>query len=122
MNNLIVVEQPLGPPLQGVGTWGNKSPEGSSSLFESILSNIIGVLTIIAIIWFVFVLITGAIGWISAGGDKQALENSRKKIVNGLIGLIIVIASVFLISLIGSLIGIPDILKISNFINNLAIK
>jgi NADH:ubiquinone oxidoreductase subunit 6 (subunit J) len=111
----------LGNPLNGVGTWGNRAPESSASMFELILSNIIGIMTVIAIIWFVFVLITGAISWISSGGDKQALEGARKRIFNGLIGLVIIIVAIFLIGLVGSFVGLPDILKISDLINKLAI-
>jgi len=81
--------------------------------FTRFISSIVGLLTIIAIIWFVFVLITGAIGWIGAGGDKNALETAKKKIVNGVIGLVVVIASVFLIDLVGNLIGIGNILDLS---------
>jgi hypothetical protein len=69
-------------------------------------------MTLVAIIWFVFVFITGAIGIISSGGDKQALETARKKITTGLIGLVLVIIAIVAINLIGYLFGIPDILQI----------
>jgi len=38
---------------------------------------------------------------ISSGGDKTAMANAQKRITNGLIGLVVVIASVFIIELIG---------------------
>jgi hypothetical protein len=78
---------------------------------------VVGVMTIIAVIWAVFTIITGAIGIISSGGDKQALENARKKITTGIIGLIIVLVSLSLIELIAYLLGIKDILNIQNLFN-----
>jgi hypothetical protein len=99
----------------GFGSLGtNLTQPGQGALrFTRFISSIIGLLTIIAVIWFVFVLITGAIGWISAGGDKNALEGAKKKIVNGIIGLVVVIVSVFIIDLVGNLIGIGNILDLS---------
>ncbi len=86
---------------------------GGIETFSRFISSTIGLMTIIAIIWFIFVFFTGAIGIVSSGGDKQALESARKKITTGIIGLVVVVASIFIIKLIGYLIGIPDILNIT---------
>lgn len=94
--------------LKGFGTLGGETtPIGTGiGIFTNLISSIIGLMTIIAFIWFVFTFLTGAIGIITAGGDKQALENARKRIVNGIIGVVIVISAIFIISLIGTLFGI----------------
>lgn len=97
--------------LSGFGDLGNPGGNGVN-IFSNFISSAIGLMTIIAIIWFVFVFFSGAIGIITAGGDKQALENSRKRIISGLIGLVVVIAAIFVVRLIGFLIGIPNILNI----------
>ncbi len=97
---------PVGGPLS--------NPQGGAiAIFTKFLSATIGFLTIVAILWFLFLLITGSIGIMTAGGDKASLENSRKKITNGIIGLILVIAATFILNLIGTLIGIPDILNLN---------
>lgn len=103
----------IGEPLRGFGKLGLEGESASAGIgiFSNFISSIIGLLTIIAIIWFAFVLITGAIGMIGSGGDKQALESSRKRISTGLVGLIIVIAAIFILDLIGTLIGI-DVLDL----------
>lgn len=100
--------------LSGFGKLGleGEEPGGAVGIFSNFISSAIGLMTIIAIIWFVFVFFTGAIGIISAGGDKQALESSRKKIVSGIIGLVVTIAAIFVVKLIGLLIGIPNILNV----------
>lgn len=97
--------------FRGFGPLGN--PEGTGiNLFSKFISTTIGLMTIIAIIWFTFVLISGAIGMMGAGGDKQAMESARKRITSGLIGLVVVIAALFILDLVGTLFGIPNILNI----------
>ncbi len=105
-------------PFSGFGPLGN--PTGSGiGIFSKFLSSVIGLMTVIAIIWFVFVFITGAIGMITAGGDKAAVESARKRITTGLIGLVVVIAAIFIIDLVGSLIGIPNILDLPALFNQI---
>lgn len=92
--------------FKGFGPLGN--PQGTGiNAFNTFISTAIGLMTIIAFIWFTFILIMGAIGIMSAGGDKAAIENARKKITNGIIGVVIVISSIFILSLIGTIFGIP---------------
>jgi hypothetical protein len=115
MKNLIAADIPLTPPEGFTGAKngaGLLAPGGGIETFSKFVSSAIGLMTIIAIIWFVFTFFIGAIGIISSGGDKQALESARKKITTGGIGLVVTIAAIFIIKLIGYLIGIPNILKI----------
>lgn len=105
--------------FKGIGTGILSNPTGGITTFARFISTVIGVMTIIAIIWFVFVFITGAIGIISAGGDKQALENARKRISSAIIGLVVVIIATFIIDVIGYLLGfgtngILDIVSLFN--------
>jgi len=97
--------------FKGIGPLGNPTDTGINT-FTKFISSTIGLLTIVAIIWFVFTLISGAIAMMSAGSDKASLESARKKITTGLIGLVVTIAAIFLIDLIGYLIGIPNILDL----------
>lgn len=94
------------------GTGLLAAPGNGIGVFASFVSSAIGLMTIVAVIWFVFVFITGAIGIIGAGSDKNALESSRKKIVNGIIGLVVTIAAIFVISLVGFLLGFKNILDL----------
>ncbi len=107
--------------FEGIGKLGGQDNNLTNQItavgtFITILSNIIGVMTIVAIIWFTFVLFTGAIAWLGSGGDKTRLQGAQKQITTGLIGLVIVIAAIFIIRLIGDLIGIPDILSLAGTI------
>ncbi|MFC1625589.1 hypothetical protein ACFL1Q_00905 [Patescibacteria group bacterium] len=121
----LIADIPLAPEggFKGFGPLGLEGKDAASapSVFTKFISSTIGIMTVIAIIWFVFKFIGGAIGIMSAGGDKQALENGKKSITTGIIGLAIVIASLFVIDLIGNLIGIPDILNVSQLIDNITL-
>lgn len=123
MKEKLLAQIPLSPS-DGFKGWGiigleNDSANSAPSVFNQFISAVIGLLTVIAAIWFVFVFITGAISMISSGGDKGALESSRKRIFNALIGLAVVVASVFIIRLIGKLLGFDLILNPADFVNQI---
>jgi hypothetical protein len=55
---------------------------------------------------FFLLLIFGGIQWITAGGNKQSLEEARNKIINASIGLFILFALFTIVKLINSVFGI----------------
>lgn len=105
--------------LEGLGPLGK--PKNPFTTFDDVISNIISIMTVIAAIWFIFVLVTGAISWISSGGDKQKVEEARKKISHGLIGIAVVVAAIFLIEIVGKFLGL-DMLNPGNLLKDLIIK
>lgn len=105
--------------FKGFGTLGTVQDQGFMNL-ATFISMVIGVMTVVAIIWFLFTLITGAISIIGSGGDKQALESAKKKITTGVIGLVVVIASIFILDLIGTIFGI-DFLDIFSLLGKIQI-
>ncbi|MEK7525946.1 MAG: hypothetical protein AAB546_00505 [Patescibacteria group bacterium] len=117
---------PLAPEggFRGFGPLGLEGEEASTSgsVFTKVLSTTIGVMTVIAIIWFVIQFFLGAIAIIFSGGDKGKLTEARQKMTTGIIGLVVVIAAIFLIDLVGSILGIEDVLNITFMINLLGMK
>lgn len=107
--------------LRGFGPLGLETggAEEAPSLFNQLLSVVIGVLTIVASIWFIFLFITGAISYMSAGGDKGKIETATKKMTTGLIGLAIVIAAIFIINFVGWAFGLEFILNPASFVEGL---
>lgn len=95
------------------------NPEPAATTFTKFLTTAVGIMTVIAFIWFIFTLFIGAIAWLGSGGDKTKLQNAQKQITHGIIGLIVVISSIFLIKIIGVIFGIEDILNIGELIKNL---
>lgn len=109
MMNLIAEDIQLAPEggYKGIGPLGNvTSQSGALLTFSSFISTAIGVMTIIAFIWFIFTFFLGVISIIGAGGDKQAMETAKKKITTGIIGLVITVSAIFIIEIIGKIIGV----------------
>lgn len=87
---------------------------------NKVVSSILGFLTIVAALWFLFQILLAGYAWISAGGDTEKTTEAWHKITNGVIGLIIVVAAWVIVGLIGSLIGL-DILNPGKVIGNLTL-
>lgn len=87
----------LGPNLSGLS---------GSGFFAALLPKLVTLLLIVGGLVFFFIFVTGAISWITSGGDKQALEGARSKITNGLIGLVILFVAFAVIQFIETFFGI----------------
>lgn len=85
---------------------------------NSVLSVGIGLITVIAAVWFIYLLITGAVSYMGSGGDKGKIEEAKQKLFTAIVGLIIVIAAIFLAELVGWLLGL-DILNAGYLLRNL---
>lgn len=123
MNKLAEIKLFEGGGFTGFGNYGLENSTAANSaptLFNSFLSKTIGVITIVGFIWFLFILITGALGIMGSGSDKGAAENARKKITTGLIGLVVLIAGIFIYRLIGTFLGIQNIDNPGELINNIS--
>ena len=117
-NSIAQREIPIGDPFQGIGPLAEPGTEGPRLLNET-LSKVIGVLTVIAAIWFIFSFFIGAFQVLTAGGDKAKLEGARAQITHSLAGLVLVVAAVFLIQIIGEIIGVK-ILNPGDYVNIIA--
>ena len=60
---------------------------------------------IIAAVLFFFVFVIGGIQWITSGGDKGAIEDAKKKIVNAITGLVVLLLLYFIIAIINYFFG-----------------
>ena len=103
--------------FKGLGTGILSNPGNGVDAFAKIISASIGLMTIVAFLYFIYVFIIGAIGFINSGGDKQAYEKAKHKITHAISGIIVTIAAIFLVQLIAALLGIPNILSISGLFN-----
>lgn len=110
-------ENPIGTPISGGNVGLDDGTGNSVSTLASLVSTTIGLLTVIAAIYFMYMIVTGAIGIISSGGDKGAYEDARKKITYGVIGFTVVIAAIFIMRLVATFLGVPDILDLGAMID-----
>ncbi len=91
----------LGNDLQSI-----LASEGGVGFLKRLLPSLIGIAFVVGIIIFFFMLLIGAVQWISSGGDKGALEGARGKITSALIGLVVLFSIFAIIKLIESFFGI----------------
>lgn len=100
------------------GFLGNpgSDPASSAGLLEQVISTALGIMTIIAFIWFVIQFFIAAVQIIGSGGDKAALTSAKSKLSTSVIGLIVVVSAIFLVELIGIILGV-DILNLVELIN-----
>jgi hypothetical protein len=107
------------PPTQA---YSANSSVGQTALVnaENLLSTIIGFITILAGLFFIFNFVTGALDWVNAP-DHGKVEKAREKMTQSVIGLVIVIISYGLIGLIGRVVGL-DLLNPGQMLRDLIPK
>jgi hypothetical protein len=110
MIQLTQVKQGLGPIKgEGLGTFGNTDfGTGGTIALQKVtgaISSIIGFMTIVGSIWFMFQLLFGGYEWISSAGDTKKLTTARQRIMHGFFGLTIIIAAWILLAVVGQFFG-----------------
>jgi len=79
--------------------------------FENLIPRLITLSLVIASIVFIFMLIWGAISWITSGGDKANLEIARGRVMNAIIGIVVLFVIWAIASLLEDFFGV-DILTL----------
>jgi hypothetical protein len=118
MTNLIAQAKTISlPPVagDGKGLGGFSAVTDSAITLATIISSILGFLTIVGGLWFTVNFILAAVSWISAGGDKGKTQQAKDKITNAVIGLAIVVGAYAIAGLVGSILGL-DFLNLSGAI------
>lgn len=70
------------------------------------VGTILGFLTVVGGLWFIFWIVISAYNWVSSEGKPDKLEKARNGLLNAVTGLIILIAAYGLTGFIGSILGI----------------
>lgn len=70
-----------------------------------LISDVISLFIIFAFIAAFFFLLWGGFQWITSGGSPEAVDAARGRIVQALIGLVLVVAAWALFSLVGDFLG-----------------
>jgi len=97
---------------QSIGSLQLKQPGytfyggGLSNKLSQVLSNVIGFITLVAAIAFIFYFMIGTINWITSAGDATKAQKARTIIMNALIGLVIAVIAYPLASILGRLFGV----------------
>jgi len=94
---------PKGVPTGGLFKEGDKVVAGTgiNAIWVAIELFLLG-----AVLLSLYQIIRGGINITSSGGDKEKFQRGRERLRYGIIGLIVIFMSFFLVNLIGSLFGI----------------
>lgn len=110
----------LQPPTTAYSE-GSTASETAVSNLESFISAMIGLLTILGGIFFIVYFLLAALKWITAGGDSGKVGKARDQMIQGVLGLVVIIAAYSVVGLIGTILGLnllapgQEILNLSNF-------
>lgn len=105
-------------PIQPLA--GGYSPGGGSQV-ELVLSNVIGILTLVAGLAFLFYFFLGTLNLLTSSGDPQRVQKARQFILNSITGLAITVTAYAVAWVITHLVGI-DITRPSTVLNNLVFR
>ena len=87
----------LGPSLQS---------RTGVEFIQDLIPRMVGLAFLVGVLVFFFIMITGAIQWITSGGDKAAIEGARGKITNAIVGVVILLSLFALLKVIEDFFGI----------------
>jgi|GEM_PF-394391 len=87
------------------------SVDAPFSTMELIISNVLGLITVLGGALFITYFLLGAVGWITAGGDSGKITKARDQIIHGVIGLLILVVTYSVVGLIGTVLGMDQILS-----------
>lgn len=99
---------PITNPIFGSGILGRflNTENPGVAFVQALLPALVSLTFVVGSIVFFFMLLIGAIQWISSGGDKSGLEGAKGKITAALIGIVVLFSVFAIISVIESFFGI----------------
>ena len=100
----------IGGPGLGPFAQSSFTGEGAIKALASAVSSVIGIMTIAAGIWFIIQFIIGGFFWITSTGDKAKLEQSRHRINDAFVGLIIVVSGWSILALVSQVFNVDFLL------------
>ncbi len=100
--------------IKGLGPFGFEtnvvSRAETQTQLGKILSSVITTLTVVGGLAFVIFFTLGGLKWLTAGGDKTKVSEAQAQMTQGVIGLVAIVAGLFIVGLVGNVLGI-DILN-----------
>lgn len=87
-------------PPPAVSQWGTGAEGISKFLNQAII-----LIYIVAGVIFVFMLLMGGLQWIMSGGDKEAINKARGRIVHAIIGIVLLSLVWLILKVLGQILG-----------------
>lgn len=115
INKLIAQQYTVTGPGIKLGTDKDAVPK----VFENFISQFIGILTLVAIIYFIIQIIFAGYAFMGSNGDPKKIEQSKAHLTQNILGLFIILIAIIITNLIGKLFGLENILNFSQNFNNI---
>ena len=120
INKLLAqVEHPYAP-YKGPGQIPTNGVNATLKL-ENILSVVLGMLSLVAFVYFAIQTIFAGYSFISSQGDAKKLEEARHRLTNGILGLTIVVIAVGFGSLLAVIFGIENIFNLDALLKDMSL-
>lgn len=115
---------------QSLGTIGGSGDElgpfgkGSTGLPDilKLVSSVVGFMTIVACIWFLFQILLAGYEWTSAGGDTKKIADGKNRITHAFMGLVIVVGAWSLLAVTGQFFGFNTLVDPTQVMEQLQIQ
>ncbi len=91
----------------------------SVTTIETMISSALSLLTLIAVIYFAFQIIFAGYSFLNSKGDPKLVQIAKDKIVNSILGLVIVIIAFGATALISNILGLGNIFDLNAVINRI---
>ena len=83
----------------------NSSGVDATNNLVHFVSNMIGLLTILGGLIFIFYFVMGGVYWITAGGEQGYVTKARDQMVEAVIGMVVIVISYGLMGVVGGIVG-----------------
>ena len=90
--------------ITGVGQF--QTGTSDTSIVGKLISSLVTTVTVVGGLAFVVYFFIGALKWITAGGDKGKVAEAQSQMTQGAIGLIALVASYFVVGIVGAVLGL----------------
>lgn len=96
----------IAPPGITNPALGNLNKNTGVSFFQQLIQKGITLVLVAGVIIFLFMLLISAIQWMTAGGDKAAVETARGRLTQAIIGIVLMFATWAVVLFIQNFFGI----------------
>jgi len=93
----------------------------ATTLLEKLISTVLGLLTIVGVIYFTIQIIFAGYSFISSQGDKDKLKAARTRLTNSILGLTIVVIAYGAGAFIANIAGIKNVFNLNTFFTSLGL-
>lgn len=93
----------ISPPPELI-PFTSPDPTGAGGI-SKFLSNLIALIYSLAIIVLIFMVLWGAYDWLTSEGDKEKLENAKRKLINAFVGILLFAVAFAIIQILGTFTG-----------------